>query len=373
MYRHCIYCSADLGANEALEGFPVGRTLAFDGEKGRLWAVCRKCARWNLAPIEERWEAIEGAEKLFRDTRMRVHGENVGIAKLREGTLLVRIGDALPGELGAWRYGRELERRRLRAQAAAGVERVGNALLGGVGRVVLPLFGPLTLVPLALADVAQGIARRRKLAELLHVVHVVPPRESPTGESLMLRSGDLDGAYLAGGPGPGGLTLHVPVIVGDGLGAVELRGEDARTALSRALVRINGRGASREELHGVFQMFARHGSLESFLARQVESGATFGEGGSMFYWQWRAARQGIPPAQFLRWQKVTSAPGHTAQLGIEIVLQEERERRALQGELKLLESAWREAEELASIADRLAGETPAGAAGRRLVPRRDPA
>jgi hypothetical protein len=57
MYRHCIYCSADLGTNEALENFPVGRTVAFDAAKGRLWAVCRKCARWNLAPIEERWEA----------------------------------------------------------------------------------------------------------------------------------------------------------------------------------------------------------------------------------------------------------------------------------------------------------------------------
>ena len=45
MYRHCIYCSADLGANDAIEAFPVGRTVAVDAEKGRLWAVCAKCAR----------------------------------------------------------------------------------------------------------------------------------------------------------------------------------------------------------------------------------------------------------------------------------------------------------------------------------------
>lgn len=36
----------------------MGRRLAFDGAKGRLWVVCRKCKRWNLTPLEERWEAI---------------------------------------------------------------------------------------------------------------------------------------------------------------------------------------------------------------------------------------------------------------------------------------------------------------------------
>jgi hypothetical protein len=40
MYRNCIFCSAALGSNDAIERFPVGRSLAFDGEKGRLWAVC---------------------------------------------------------------------------------------------------------------------------------------------------------------------------------------------------------------------------------------------------------------------------------------------------------------------------------------------
>ena len=71
MYRHCIYCSADLGANQALESFPVGRRVAFDAERGRLWAVCGRCGRWNLAPIEERWEAVDEAERGFRDARLR--------------------------------------------------------------------------------------------------------------------------------------------------------------------------------------------------------------------------------------------------------------------------------------------------------------
>jgi hypothetical protein len=111
MYRSCIFCSAPLGSNDSIERFPVGRSLAFDAAKGRLWAVCARCARWNLAPLEERWEAIEDAERRFRDTRLRAQRENVGIAKLADGTRLVRVGDALRDELAAWRYGAELARR----------------------------------------------------------------------------------------------------------------------------------------------------------------------------------------------------------------------------------------------------------------------
>src|SRR3954463_5872146 len=102
MYTRCIYCSATLGRNETVEEFPVGRTVAFDAAKGRLWAICGRCARWNLAPIEERWEAVESLERRFRDTRLKVQSENVGLSKAPDGTRLVRVGQALPGELAAW-------------------------------------------------------------------------------------------------------------------------------------------------------------------------------------------------------------------------------------------------------------------------------
>ena len=85
MYSTCIFCKRPLGTNEAIETFPVGRRLAFDPEKGRLWVVCRKCERWNLTPLEERWEAFEECERLFRDTRLRVSTDNVGLARLKEG------------------------------------------------------------------------------------------------------------------------------------------------------------------------------------------------------------------------------------------------------------------------------------------------
>lgn len=43
---------------------------------------------------------------------------------------------------------------------------------------------------------------------------------------------------------------------------------------------------------------------------------------------------------------------HTT-LALEMALHEEQERRALQGELWILEQAWKEAEEIAAISDKL--------------------
>src|SRR3954469_16366701 len=120
MYRTCLFCSSDLGHNEAVEHFPVGRRLAFDGDKGRLWVVCRRCERWNLTPLEERWEAIEECERAFRETTLRVSTDEIGLARLREGLELVRIGAPQRPEMAAWRYGDQFGRRRKRALLIGG-------------------------------------------------------------------------------------------------------------------------------------------------------------------------------------------------------------------------------------------------------------
>ena len=90
MYATCLFCQKDLGRNESFETFPVGRRLAFDAAKGRLWVVCSHCERWNLSPLEERWEAIEQAERYYRDSKRRVATDNIGLSKLRDGTTLFR-------------------------------------------------------------------------------------------------------------------------------------------------------------------------------------------------------------------------------------------------------------------------------------------
>lgn len=121
MYATCLHCHGPLGTNARVDSFPVGRRLAFDATKGRLWVVCPRCAGWNLSPLEERWEAIECCERLVRDTPLRASTDNVTLARVAGGPELVRIGRAGKPELAAWRFGRELRRRfrRTRVPAAA--------------------------------------------------------------------------------------------------------------------------------------------------------------------------------------------------------------------------------------------------------------
>ena len=110
-----------------IETFPVGRRLAFDQGKGRLWVVCRRCEKWNLSPLEERWEAIEQCERLFHDARKRTSTDNIGLARLSEGLELVRIGEPKRPEFAAWRYGDQFGRRRTRAIVVG----VGAGVVGG--------------------------------------------------------------------------------------------------------------------------------------------------------------------------------------------------------------------------------------------------
>src|SRR2546430_10397357 len=120
MYSTCLFCHSDLGTNEVIESFPVGRRLAFDAATGRRWVICRKCERWNLTPLEERWEAVEQCERLFTQTRLRVSSDNIGLSRLREGLELVRIGKPLRPEMAAWRYGDQFGRRRRKYIIATG-------------------------------------------------------------------------------------------------------------------------------------------------------------------------------------------------------------------------------------------------------------
>src|SRR5512135_3689611 len=98
MYTTCLHCQHDLGTNQSVETFPVSRKVAFDAAQGRLWAICPHCQRWNLAPLDERWEAIEQCERLFRGTRIRTSTDQIGLARLKDGTELVRIGEPLRPE-----------------------------------------------------------------------------------------------------------------------------------------------------------------------------------------------------------------------------------------------------------------------------------
>lgn len=333
MYRNCIFCSSNLGRNEALEAFPVGRALAFDGWRGRLWCICPRCRRWNLAPLEERWDAVEEAERRFRDARRRVHSENIGLAELPDGTRLVRVGEALPGELAAWRYGRELRRRRWRYWLASGV---GAAVSLASGIPAWP-----------------GAYRRRE------VVYRLPASDAPDGRGVLVRRRDLNGAEFRSDAMGDGPLLRAWIPPERGMirrrRELELRGADARTLLERALVALNQRGASRGELERALRELDAMVSAESFVGRLgIEAGVV------------EAAPHPTPPVLRIResWKfgnlrgkwvaEAGRAPVDTARmLALEMALHDAAERRALEGDLAELEARWREAEEIAQIADSL--------------------
>src|SRR6266576_1577115 len=72
MYTTCAFCNAKLDGDGGPSGLGVGRRIAFDEWKGRLWVICPKCARWNLTPLDDRLERIETVARAAHDARLRL-------------------------------------------------------------------------------------------------------------------------------------------------------------------------------------------------------------------------------------------------------------------------------------------------------------
>src|SRR6059058_2761106 len=81
MYRACAFCNGKLDGDGGPSGLGVGRRLAFDEWKGRLWVICPKCSRWNLAPLDERLERIEALARAAREGRMATATEQVALIR----------------------------------------------------------------------------------------------------------------------------------------------------------------------------------------------------------------------------------------------------------------------------------------------------
>jgi len=331
MYRTCLFCNSDLGHNEAVEHFPVGRRLAFDAAKGRLWVVCRKCERWNLTPLEERWEAIEECERAFRGTRLRVSTDEIGLARLKEGLELVRIGDPQRPEMAAWRYGDQFGRRRRRQYLiAGGVVLVASTVV--VAGPVMGMIGAGALSPMTnLITTGTNLYRAKKTI-------VVP---GPEGRTLRTRLADIDRVKMELLDDE--LALSVPVVrektlhwrFGPNRETVTLTGEDAVRAAGALLPRVNSSGGSAEQVQravGIVEEASTPAELFARAARDLRTRSASGWGDP----RRRSALKRVPVA---------------TRLALEMAMHEESERRALEGELYLLEEAWKQAEEIAAIAD----------------------
>ncbi|HEY0997399.1 MAG TPA: hypothetical protein VGD77_15495 [Gemmatimonadaceae bacterium] len=330
MYRTCLFCTADLGANEVIEPFPVGRRLAFDAAKGRLWVVCRRCERWNLTPMEERWEAIEACERAFQGTTLRVSTENIGLARVKEGLELVRIGSALRPEMAAWRYGDQFGRRQRRTWMIAAGGFVGAMALQVVG-VKAGLLGGISYSTYFWSKEALEYWRRRALIHLTLA----------DGRLLQLREVEVDAARIEP-EGDDDWSLRLPMAPSRSLSAFKgkdeaiLRGPDAIFVAGRILPRVNRSGAGRRGVQDSVTFLERAGNpllLFDRVARDV-----------------RKSRATAMPASLLQSGALRLLPRYH-RLALEMAANEDVERRALEGELHLLEAAWRDAEEVAKIAD----------------------
>jgi hypothetical protein len=328
MYRACLFCHADLGANQTVEHLPVGRRIAFDSGKGRLWVVCRNCERWNLTPFDDRWEAMEECERLFRETRVRFSTDEIGLARLREGTELVRIGEPLRPEFAAWRYGDQFGRRRTR-----------HLLMAGAG--VTALVGLAIAPPLLGLSVGGGGGWQiynaiRQMVRQKRVVARVPLED---GSHLALTQPQVEGTRLFAPTTIDSLRLRIPArrkapiwrprVPGE---LATLEGESARIALQRILPRVNHSGASQANVREAVQLLEQTPDPAALASRAAGIAGRSGLG---------RRKEGLAtlPVQL--------------RLALEMSSHEDAERRWLAGELLDLERAWRDAEELAAIADKL--------------------
>ena len=349
MYSTCLFCNGDLGKNEVIENFPIGRRLAFDATKGRLWVVCRHCERWNLTPIEERWEAIEECERQFADTRLRVSTDNIGLARLREGLELVRIGTALRPEMAAWRYGDQFGRRRRKHLIYTGV-----GISAVAGMVVLgPVMGWI-------AGGGWGTWQIITTGHNLYQARRVRVRLKVPGDAkpVVIRKNELEKASLVRVDDTWGLTISykragmegldraaVSFRMKDSAYEVTLKGDEAFRAAGKLLPAVNEDGAKAREVQDAVKLIG--GITDPRLLFDRYAGGA-----------------GAParPRVGAKAGHVINALPREVRLALEMAAHEEQERRALEGELAILEAAWREAEEVAKIADDLF--TPADADAR---------
>jgi hypothetical protein len=353
VFSTCLFCNGPLGANESIESFPVGRRLAFDAKKGRLWVVCPRCARWNLSPLDERWNAIDQCERAYRSTTLRASTENIGLARLGDGLELVRIGAPLRPEFAAWRYGARFNRRRRRIQLAAGG---GIAAATAIGIAVAPALAPYLLTGTISVIAFPGLTTvmgavpmiglvgiRDYLRDDRVIARLAPPATQRSGRApgfafgreqpLIVRARQMSGSSLELG-GDGDATLHV---VHD-RGIARYEGTAALQTMSVLVASSNRLGASNQQVRTAVSRIERRGDAAGYLAAVSRLGAARGRVFSMLnsYRQLGALR--LDPAE---------------RLALEMAMHEETERRALDGELALLAAAWKEAEEIAAIADEL--------------------
>lgn len=305
--------------------------------------VCLHCARWNLSPLDERWEVIESLERIYRDTPKRLSTDQVGLAKLKDGTTLVRIGEPVFPEYASWRYGRLFTKRERSATYGAG------AGAGAVIASLLLLGGPVAVV--SGAGVTGFLAYQAARLGIRGVTGLRRLGEIPLldGRTEMLTVSRARRARIVA-TSDGGWTLALPEFGGKLLRetvADEVTEEEQRDGVGlwqRQQLFDLVDPAQAEMVARRVMPVVNHAGGDDDMVR----------GASKLHEQWEG-KIGDTVAKLVDFRKRPMALVGEPYLSLafEMSVYEEQEQRWLQSELYLLKGAWKEAERLAAIADSL--------------------
>ncbi|MEJ2502682.1 MAG: hypothetical protein P8177_05095 [Gemmatimonadota bacterium] len=312
----CIFCHASLATNDVIEHFPVGKRIAFDPGRGRLWAVCMACHRWNLAPFDDRWEALEELEKAHVDRgRVLASTEHIALVNV-PGVELVRVGGARLAEEAWWRYGNRMMRRRRQARvltwaelaliAGAAVASGGIMYLGGGG-------------------VLNNLVRWRRFGSIAWRGNVDCIRCGAPLTELTFRSARKLHLSRDGEQDP---ALHLRCRrcrLRREDGEFQIEGAPAQHLLRRVITYSHYSGASEKRVRSATDYIEKLGHPAAVTRDLTSTG--------------------------LRIDALLDRGRRTQAVALEIALNEEHERRLLEMELAELEARWREEEKIAAIVD----------------------
>ena len=308
MFRTCAFCNAPFDGDGGPSGLGVGRRLAFDEWRGRLWVVCSKCSRWNLTPLDDRLERIEVVARAARDAG-RVAAATEQVALIRwERYDFVRVGKPLRVELATWRYGERMrtrQRERMKVVVPLTVVAVGLGIAanvaagGGLGVFVWNLH--------RLVDQAYvGIVGNRK------VLLAEPPICAHCGSLMQLRARHVQHARVVpDSHAEVAVVLSCPKCRREG---AHLTGLDAVQVLRQGLTYLNVTRSGRRKAEDAARVVDQVGGPDRLLHDVARSELTL---------------RSLRPER---------------RLALEMAVDE-------RAEVEELERQWREAEEIAEIAD----------------------
>lgn len=307
MFRTCAFCNAPFDGDGGPSGLGIGRRLAFDEWKGRLWVVCSRCSRWNLTPFDDRLERIEAVARAARDGRVAASTDQVSLIRWQRYDF-VRVGKPPRVELATWRYGERLrsrQRERMKVIVPLTVAAIGLGVAanvaagGGFGVVVWNLHSMIDWMYVRM------IGRRR-------VAMSEDPICARCGSLMQLRARHVQHARVVpDAHADVAVVLSCPQCRREG---AQLTGTEAVQVLRQGLTYLNVTRSGRKRAEDAAREVDQVGGPE-WLVRDVA-----------FH---QATLRSLKPER---------------RLALEMAVDE-------QAETEELERQWREAEEIADIAD----------------------